>query len=96
MQLSDKVKRVAKEEGLTEEQVTDMATRASLFRSLRGNRRYFGWAFRIEDGIVYDMFGVTRPPHVGTGMRGKLLPHEPCRGEGCKACHYYGEVLTLT
>lgn len=96
MQLSEKVRRVARAEGLTEDQVLDMARSASLFRSPRGNRRYFGWAFRIEGDTVHAMFGATRPPHVGTGMRGKLLPHEPCHGEGCKECRYYGEVLTLT
>lgn len=93
--LSERVKRIARIEGISEQELLEMIRRSAPCTHDRGNRRFHTWVFSIdkrtnecEDMASYEFFEEGQP-----GMRGWVFEeHLACSGEGCRDCGWWGEV----
>jgi hypothetical protein len=89
--LTDQVRRVLGEEGISERVLAEMLDKAAI-TSMRGfNRRYYQWLFKIEGGTVVEMqrAGVVE---VGRGTSKMSEEHDPCAGRGCPGCGWTGFI----
>ena len=92
LQISEKVLRVLREEQISEEELQHMLKHAAISRAGGCNWRFHHWGFLIEHQILKDMRHVEMV-EVGQGEARVYEEHEPCHGEGCRACGWCGQLI---
>lgn len=95
MQVSLKVQRVMEAEKISAAELSHMVKRAAISRDSSNegfNKRYFHWLFRIKGDLLEDMRYVNLV-EVGHGESSVFEEHEPCEGDGCRACGWIGEII---
>jgi hypothetical protein len=89
LKLSDRVKAIAVEEGITLLELETMVERAAVITKGAFNRRYHNWVFSMSDETaVEDMRSF-----VMRGGGSARVDHQECAGKGCKLCGWWGKLL---
>lgn len=90
MQISGRVMKILKAEGISTEELYHMVEHAAMC-SIRGcSRRYYQWVFWLGNDSLKDMQH-AEPLTVGEGEARMMETHEGCGGDGCRECGWIGE-----
>jgi hypothetical protein len=91
--VTEAVLSIAKQEGISPEELGEMVNRAAITTHERGNRRYHDWVFNVEVGVVRNMTKATMAHFNVPGRTMDLTVEDVCPycdGEGCKKCGHIG------
>jgi hypothetical protein len=94
LEICSRVLRVLRHERISNEELRMMLDRAVPLtnRPIRGfNRRYFHWLFKVDGEQILDMQRAEMV-EFGHGDTRMIEEHENCRGQGCRACGWIGEI----
>jgi hypothetical protein len=93
--LSKQVQRVIKAENISLEELATMLRKAAITTHSRGNRRFHSWIFDMSDTHV-DRMTLDELIELDKPGSLELTVHDDCPecdGEGCRLCHWVGEVV---
>ena len=96
LRISPKVRRVLDTEKIPVEELIMMVEKSAITSLRTANRRYFRWLFTVVDeGEIQHVtqMELAQPVEVGSGEARVLEEHEPCQGEGCRACGWIGVIV---